>query len=145
MHAMDAAEYFRVEVAVVHCLPPRGMTLAAAWDELVRLFRRWGDRAAAGRFRLAIETGYPGSIAEFVKLIQDIGHDQVGATIDVGHQIHYAEFRKRYPGKIPATPEAIRAYNDLMHELIDRLGRKLIHFHVHDIDPAVWREHKPIR
>ncbi len=145
MHAMDAAEYFKVQVAVVHCLPPRGMTLAAAWDELLELFRRWGDRAEAGGFRLAIETGYPESVAQFVKLVRDIGHEQVGATIDVGHQIHYAEFRRCYPGTIPAAPEAFKAYNDLMHELIDRLDDKLIHFHVHDIDPVVWREHKPIR
>ena len=29
-------------------------------------------------------------------------------------------------------------------ELIDRLGEKLIHFHIHDIEPNSWREHKPL-
>ncbi len=143
--AMDAAEYFHVEVAVVHCLPPRGKKLGDAWNELVDLFRRWGDRAQRGGFRLAVETGYPPSVAQFVQLIRDVHHPGVGATIDVGHQIGYAEFRRLFPDRIPATQEAFRAYNDLLHQLVRQLGAKLLHFHVHDIDPAVWREHRPIR
>ena len=143
--AMDAAAYFSVEVAVLHCLPPRGKKLGDAWEELVELFHRWGHRAARGGFRLAIETGYPASVAQFVELIRDIDHESVGATIDVGHQIHYAEFRRSFPGKIPASPEAFRAYNDVLHQLVDQLGSKLIHFHVHDIDPSVWREHRAIQ
>ncbi|NOX54692.1 MAG: sugar phosphate isomerase/epimerase [Planctomycetes bacterium] len=143
--AMDAAAHFHVEVAVIHCLPPRGKKLEDAWEELVELFRRWGDRAARGGFRLAIESGYPASVAQFVQLIRDIHHESVGATIDVGHQIHYAEFRRLFPGKIPASREAFRAYNDVLHQLVDQLGPKLIHFHVHDIDPSVWREHRTIQ
>lgn len=38
----------------------------------------------------------------------------------------------------------IKAYNDLNLELVDRLGAKLIHLHVHDIEPSTWREHKPM-
>ncbi|HID24545.1 MAG TPA: sugar phosphate isomerase/epimerase [Planctomycetaceae bacterium] len=142
--ALDAAAYFEVEVAVIHCLPPRGRKLEEAWQELVELFRRWGDRAKRGGFRLAIETGYPASVAQFVHLVRDVDHASVGATLDVGHQIHSPEFRRLFPGKIPASPEAFLAYNNVLHQLVDQLGAKLIHFHVHDIDPSVWREHRTI-
>jgi len=51
---------------------------------------------------------------------------------------------KRAAPEKRATPEAIRAYNDTTHAIIDQLGDKIFHFHVHDIDPQTWREHKPI-
>lgn len=142
--AMDAAEYFECEVAVIHCLPPQGVSLDQAWQQLVALYRQWGERSAAGGYKLAVETGYPGSVARFLDFVREIDHPNVGATIDVGHQIRYAEFRARYPEKPPASPEAYRAYNDVIQLLVEGLGQRLFHLHVHDIDPSLWREHRPI-
>ena len=42
------------------------------------------------------------------------------------------------------TPEGIRAYNDVTLEIIEKLGPKIFHMHVHDIEPTTWDEHKPL-
>lgn len=142
--ALEATAYCGAELAVAHVTAPKGLSLKEAWPEIIQQFRAWGDIAKKGRFRLAVETGYPVSAAEFVRLIKEINHPWVGCAIDVGHQIWYQEFKERVPQAERSTPAGIRAYNDLMHEIIGALGPKIIHFHVHDIDPADWKEHKPI-
>ncbi len=142
--ALETAAFLEVEFAVIHCIPPRGVPREKAWPELIDLYRKWGDRAGQLGFRLGVETGYPGSVETFVQFVQDLDHPHIGATIDVGHQINYPEFRRQFGKKIPNSPDAYRAYNDVIHLLIDRLGEKLWHFHIHDIDPTVWREHKPL-
>lgn len=143
--SLRGAAYFGVETANIHLIPPRGKKLADCWDELVRLYRRWGDMAQEGGFVLAVETGYPTSVRDFLRFIEEVDHPSVGGSIDVGHEIWYEEFRSRYGEKIPNTPEAYKHYNDVIESIIDGLGDKLFHFHVHDIDPAVWKEHKPLK
>jgi sugar phosphate isomerase/epimerase len=138
--ALYATTFLGAETAVIHLTKP----VEQPYDMVVRHFRRWGDMAGKNRFRLAIETGYPESVRDFVKLIHDIDHEHVGCTIDVGHQARYAELTARVKPEERSTPAGIKAYNDITHEIIDQLGQKVFHFHVHDIDPATWREHKPI-
>jgi len=43
-----------------------------------------------------------------------------------------------------ATPMGIKAYNETTFAIIEELGPKVFHFHVHDIDPATWKEHQPL-
>ena len=62
---------------------------------MIRQFRHWCDIARQNIFRLAIKTGYPDSVKEFVRLIQEIDHSHVGATIDVEHQKNYTELLAR--------------------------------------------------
>ena len=145
-YALDAAGFFGCETAVVHTTNPVGMTSAEAWPHMVSRFREWGDFARAHKFRLAAETGTGGIVSarEFVRFIKEIDHPNVGCTLDVGHEIHYREFEGRIPAAERSTPAGIRAYNDLIQELVDTLGPKLIHFHVHDIDPAIWKDHVPV-
>ena len=138
--AISATTFLGAETAVIHLTTP----VEQPYNDVVRRFRRWGDMASRGRFRLAIETGYPDSVRDFVKLIHDIDHQEVGGTLDVGHQARYAELTARVKPEERATPAGIKAYNDINHEIIDQLGSKLFHLHVHDIDPATWKEHKPI-
>lgn len=142
--ALAAAAGCGAEVGVAHVTAPKGISLKEAWPEIVAQFRAWGDVAKGLGFRIAVETGYPASTAEFVRLVQAIDHESVGCAIDVGHQIWCEEFKARVPQAERSTPGGIGAYNDVMHEIIDALGAKVIHFHVHDIDPATWKEHKPI-
>jgi sugar phosphate isomerase/epimerase len=92
-----------------------------------------------------VETGYPPSVAEFVELIKEVDHPAVGATLDVGHQARYVELQQRVKGLAANSPDAIRAYNDVNVELVRALGDKLVHLHVHDIEPSTWREHQPLR
>jgi sugar phosphate isomerase/epimerase len=142
--AMDGAGHFGARVAVLHPQPLEASEEGPRWEEYLNRFRVWGDRAKKLGFRLALETGYPRSIKQYVRLIQEINHPQVGSTIDVGHQRTYQELVARIKPEQRGTPEGIRAYNDTTFAIMDGLGPKLFHFHVHDIEPATWAEHKPL-
>ena len=142
--ALDATAFFRAELAVMHVSAPKGWTLDEAWPSMVRQLREWGDAAARGRFKLAVETGFPASVAEFVRLIKEVDHEAVGCTIDVGHQGRYKELLERVKPEDRVTQAGRLAYNDITHALIDGLGSKILHLHVHDIDPQTWQEHRPL-
>ena len=142
--AMEATAYVGAELAVLHVVAPKGWTYAEARPSIVRRIREWGDYAARHRFTLAIETGYPASVEEFAGLVKDVGHDAVGCTIDVGHQRGFQELAARKTAEDRSSAAGARAYNDVTHAVIDALGAKITHFHVHDIDPPTWLEHKPI-
>ena len=142
--ALDGAAYFGARIAVLHPKAGGGQTLESQWPVMLKRFRRWGDLAQARSIRIGLETGYPPSIAGFVRLIREIGHPAVGATIDVGHQSKYAELAAKVRPEDRATPAAIRAYNDTTLAIVEGLGGKAIHFHVHDIDPVTWKEHQPL-
>ncbi len=142
--ALEATAFLGAEVANIHVQRAAHSTLEQVWPIMLSQFRRWGDAAARRGFRLAIETGYPESVRDFVRLIREIDHEHVGATIDVGHQKNYAELLARVEPHERGTPQGIRAYNDVTHDIIDQLGNKLFHMHVHDIEPDTWAEHKPL-
>jgi sugar phosphate isomerase/epimerase len=142
--AMEATAFFGATVAVLHPQPLPEGALDATWPRYLDRFRRWGDRARKLGFRIALETGYPRSVRDFVRLVKEIDHDSVGATIDVGHQSRYAELVARVRPEERATPEGIKAYNETTFAIIEALGAKVFHFHVHDIDPATWKEHRPL-
>lgn len=142
--ALEATAYFKAEIAVLHVIAPKDRPAAEAWPLYVRQLREWGDYAAKHRFKLAFETGYPNSVEEFVRLAREVNHDAVGCTIDVGHQRGYKELVARVKPADKGTPAGIRAYNDTTLDIADKLGQKVLHLHVHDIDPATWAEHKPI-
>ncbi len=142
--ALAASSFVGAEVANIHVQQSAHLSLTEAWPMLLRTLRGWGDKAADEGFRLAIETGYPRSVREFVRLIEEIDHDHVGATIDVGHQKEYAELTARVAPEDRGSEHGVRAYNDVTHEIIDSLGEKVFHMHVHDIEPGSWAEHKPL-
>ena len=142
--ALEATAFVGAELANIHVQRSAHLSLQDAWPMLLSNFRRWGDMARDLGFRLAIETGYPESVADFTRLIREVDHDHVGATVDVGHQKNYAELLARVPPDQKGTPAGIKAYNDVTLEIIDALGPKLFHMHVHDIEPDTWAEHKPL-
>ena len=142
--AMRATGFLEAKIAVMHPKPGPDMTLEETWPIMLRRIRRWGDMARDMGFRLALETGYPQSVRDFVRLVQEVDHENVGAIIDVGHQGRYAELVARVKPEERATPAGIKAYNDTTLEIVERLGPKVIHFHVHDIEPETWREHQPL-
>ena len=140
--ALETSVFVGAEVAKIHVQRSMHISLEQAWPVLISTFRRWGDIARGHRFRLAIETGYPDSVADFVRLIHQIEHEHVGATIDVGRQKNYTELIEKVTPRDRGTPQGVRAYNDVTHDIIDRLGPKV--FHVHDIEPNTWADHKPL-
>jgi sugar phosphate isomerase/epimerase len=142
--AMEATHYLGAKLAVLHPQPLDEVELESAWPRYLERFQTWGDRARRLGFRLALETGYPRSVRGYVRLVREIDHRDVGATIDVGHQARYAELAARVPPEERSTEAGIRAYNDTTISIVEQLGSKVFHFHVHDIDPATWQEHQPL-
>jgi sugar phosphate isomerase/epimerase len=142
--ALEGSAYFGARIAVLHPKPGTGQTPASEWPAMLKRIRRWGDMARRHRMRIALETGYPASVKDFVRLVRELDHPAVGATIDVGHQSRYAELITKVKPEDRATPQGIRAYNDTTLAIVEALGPKVIHFHVHDIDPATWKEHLPL-
>jgi len=139
---LDDAALLGAKVAVLHP-QPKGGDLTAHWSTAVERIRRWGEMAADRGLRLACETSAPKSLPDVVRFIDEIGHDNVGVTLDVGHQAGFEELA-HIPESEYATPEAIAAYNDLNVEIVETLGDKLFHVHTHDINPETWAEHKPL-
>jgi len=139
---LDAAAFIGAKVAVLHP-QPKGTDLVANWSTVVERIRRWGSMAEDRGFRLACETSMPNSIPDLVRMHEEIDHDNVGVTLDVGHQGRFVEL-SHIVKEDYGTAAAIQAYNDLNIGIVEALGDKLIHFHTHDIEPTTWAEHKPL-
>ena len=145
VRTLEAAAFVGAKIAVLHAKPVPGLSFQQSRPILIERLRQWGDFARQHGFAIAVETGYPPSVADFVQLIKQVDHPAVGATLDVGHQARYLELQRRVKGLALDSPQAIRAYNDVNMEIVRELGDKLLHLHVHDIQPSTWREHQPLR
>lgn len=141
--ALEGSAYFGATTAVLHPQPLTQETWKPRQSEYIDIITRWANRARQLGVKIAVETGFPQSIDDFVTLIQTINHPNIGATIDVGHQGRYVEINK-IPAESRALPASIKAYNDTTNTILQRLGPKVFHLHVHDIDPETWVEHKPL-
>ena len=139
--ALEGAAYFGSELCVLHAEPA---PLDETWNDRIALYRSWGNRAEKLGMKIAIETGFPASVKDFLRLIEAVDHSHVGATLDVGHQRAYDELVAKVPADKKGSPEGIQAYNDTNIELVEKLGDKLLHLHIHDIEPDTWAEHKPL-
>ena len=82
-----------------------------------------------------METGYPVGKA-FPRLVHDIDHPAVGACIDVGHLVSSVGRERRN------TDDGAKAYNEYLLDLVEVLGPKLWHFHIHDVRYDDWRDHR---
>ena len=142
--ALEGSAYFGAKLAVLHPKACGGQTLSTQWPAMLKRIRRWGELAQRHKMRIALETGFPASVADFVRLVKEVDHPAVGATIDVGHQSRYAELVARVKPEERSTAPAIAAYNDTTLSIIEGLGPKTFHLHVHDIDPLTWQEHRPL-
>lgn len=123
-------------LTVVHAHPRHWFTVEESWDEMVTTFRQLGELGAAHGVRVTIETMFPPTVQQFAQLIRDIGHDFVGATVDVGHVAWTV------PQELRGKPEGIALYNDNLLALVEALGPRLQHSHLHDVRAADWRDHR---
>lgn len=139
---LDAAGYLGAQLAVLHPQPRVG-DIYTTWDTAVERVRKWGAMAEERGFRLACETAMPNSLPDLERFLDAVNHDNVGVTLDVGHQARWKELSE-IPEADYAKPESIRAYNDLNIAITRALGSKLLHTHTHDIEPQTWAEHKPL-
>lgn len=142
--ALEGSAYFGAKTAVLHPQPLTQETWKTRQHEYTEAISRWTENAAKLDVKIAVETGFPHSVDDFVSLIQSIGHPNLGATIDVGHQGRFVELASKIPAESRSLPASVKAYNDTTNSILSRLGPKIFHLHVHDIDPETWVEHKPL-
>jgi len=137
---LDAVGFLGGEEATMHLQPRAGYEFREYWSECVKTLRELGDYAAQYNVRLTVETMMPRSIDEFVGLLFDVDHDNVGANVDVGHLVGCSDIN--VPADQRNTDDARQTYNDTLLRLVDALGEKLYHVHLHDIRANDWRDHR---
>jgi len=136
--AIDATAFLDGTVTTIHVNPKTFFQLHETWDEMISVCRSLGDYAAPRGVKIGIETGFPLSVDDYVRLIMDIKHDAVGGTIDVGHLTSSVESELR------RTAEGVNIYNDSLMRCITELGEKVYHFHIHDVRANDWRDHREV-
>lgn len=134
--AIEAAWYLGSSIVTVHANEKTFFELEEFWPEMVDTFFELGDFAQRCGVRLGIETGYPNTVRDYVKLFLDVDHDAVGATVDVGHIVPYV------PRKMLRSEGGVQALNDTLMEVVRMLGAKVVHMHMHDVRKEDWRDHR---
>ncbi len=141
--AIDDSAFWGAAMATLHHAGDPNVPLQKIWNEACSVYRELGDHAAKYNLRLGIETGAPNTVQEYLALIRDIDHDFVGGTVDTGHTRAYRQDIKIDDSE-RATPKGARRYNEVLMQKVEGLGPKLFHFHVDDVRPADWREHRTL-
>jgi len=128
------------ETATMHVWARAQRDLPHYWQDMVDTFRELSDHAAQWDVKIAIETMFPPSIDEFAGLIDDVAHSHFGANVDVGHVRGCTDLgiAKEDQGK----PEAEQRYMECLLALMERLGDKLFHVHLHDVSRVDWHDHR---
>ena len=139
--AIDDSGFWGATMATLHVAPEPGISYEQLWPDLLSVFRQLGDHAAKYRLRLGIETGAPNTVQQYLALIRDINHEFVGGTVDTGHTRGYRQ-DIGIADEDRATAKGAQRYNDVLMQKVEGLGAKLFHFHVDDVRPADWREHR---
>jgi len=137
---IDLAAFIGAEAIATHANRRNTLPLEGFWPEMLDVYRRLGDYALAhgDGVKLGVETGYPEDAPSFARLVREIDHPAVGATIDVGH------VRGCVPKERWGTPEGVVELNDHIEYLLTTLGEKVVHFHIHDVRRADFRDHRAL-
>ena len=133
--ALEALAALGGKVGVFHVGSCAARSPDDLWSRTVDACQALGDKAQQLGLRVAVETGYPIGDA-FPRLVQETDHPAVGACIDVGHLVSSVGRERRN------TDQGAAAYNDFLLGLVDQLGPKLWHFHIHDVRYDDWRDHR---
>ena len=135
---IDLAAFIGAEAIATHANQRNRLPLETFWPEILEVYRRLGDYALAhgNGVKLGVETGYPEDARTFARLVREIDHPAVGATLDVGH------VRNSVPKEQWGTEAGVARLNDDIEYLVETLGEKLIHFHIHDVRRADFRDHR---
>ena len=137
---IDLAAFIGAEAIATHANRRKNLPLEAFWPEMLDVYRRLGDYALSHGegAKLGVETGYPEDAETYARLVHEIDHPAVGATLDVGH------VRNSVPKDQWGTDAGIVKLNDDIAYLVETLGDKLIHFHIHDVRRADFRDHRAL-
>jgi len=128
---LECASYIGAEVVTIHSsLVPR--------SQAVKLFREIGTCARALGLKVGIENDGD-SVLNYLSLIKRVNHPLVGATLDVGHCAFFQEVLA-----VKNLSRRKRILNNVICNLIKKLGLKLFLLHVHNVDPFKWIDHRSL-
>ena len=135
--AIDCAERLGGSVVTIHIMRKPRVIESEAFDEMVALYRQFGDYAGSRGVMVGLENAsFPFTAEYYLDLVAACDHPAVGATLDVGHVACWFD-RTR-----PATEAEVDQYNVLLEQLVRGLGDRLVHVHLHDVDRETWKDHK---
>jgi len=127
--SLRAGAFIGATVAVVHC---RAAYIETDEDEKIvaEIYHDLGDYAEALGLLLAVETSTDlTSTQKFLRIIDAISHDNVGATIDTGHLLRCLTETEKQSENLPEI------YNEIVITCTRELLRrgKLFHVHLNDV------------
>ncbi len=137
---LDGVAFLEGETATMHVWPRAQRDIRYYWSDVVSTLRELADYAGRRGVKLAIETMFPPRIDDFVGLIEEVGHPALGANVDVGHLTGCADLNVAPQDR--GRPESERRYMECLLGLMERLGDKLFHVHLHDVRRGDWRDHR---
>ncbi len=138
--AIEDTAFWGVKMTTIHVCSEKGVAFSDAKPELVALYRELGDQAAKHHIRLGIEMTGPYRAAEYLDLVESVGRENVGGTVDTGHVGIFRE-DVGITNAERSTARGIQRYNEVLMDFVKGLGPKLFHFHVHDVRPSDWKDH----
>jgi sugar phosphate isomerase/epimerase len=101
-----------------------------------------GDEAQRAGTIIGVENWrYPADPEQHCALLDTVDHPAVAATLDVGHIVYWLQ---RDGVVALCDSDAIAGYHQRLCALIDALGKRIVHVHVHDVQPEPLLDHRPI-
>jgi len=113
---IDCAEYLGAEMLTIHACVAR----RPYFSEMCKYIR-------GKKIKIGIENE-GGRYNDYVNLIKSIKDPQIGATIDVGHCSFFEEIKT-----IQDVDERAEKLNETILGLINEIGNKVYHFHLHNV------------
>ena len=135
--AIDEAAFLGSRAVIIHCRMAR-IREPEVRNRVVPILRTLGEYGEDRSVRVCLET--PTDLrepAQFEQLIEDVDHDNVGATIDTGHLLASLDEAAKKPDTVA------EAYNSMLFDLtreVVAMG-KLFHLHLNDIVSATLADH----
>ncbi|RLE78932.1 MAG: hypothetical protein DRJ52_09490 [Thermoprotei archaeon] len=127
---IECASLIKAEIVTIHYSTPLTEDKVGFFREVAQYAERYG-------VKIGIENDGD-SYLRYLKLIEKINSPNVGATIDVGHCALFEEVKVV---DLDKRPEFL---NNLICELLLKLSSKVFLMHLHNIDPATWRDHRSL-
>ncbi len=141
--SVAAAKALSLEAVTVHAgLPAKNMTMNEFRRRLIRVLQSLGEAAAAANTHIALENWrYPSDPDAHLQILEQVGHPNVGATLDVGHISYW--FQNEGITGLHSEAE-LEEYHRRLYQFIDTLGQRIVHVHMHDVRAIDLIDHQGV-
>ena len=139
---IEGTGFLSGQTATMHVWPRAQRQVREYWHDMVLTLRELAEHASQWNVKVAIETMFPPSIDDFVGLIAEVDHPNLGANVDVGHITGCTDLG--VPPAERGKPASEQRYMECLLQVIERLGDKLYHLHLHDVRRGDWRDHRAV-